>query len=441
MKKWLTFTNPEYLERMKKGRSLWGIPQYIEGMVATQTELIMPRGFTPNAIAILKSKGASFSIVDSHVALDPVDIKFLGKPRDYQEAAIKELFKRRFGTLESLPGSGKTFMGIYLASLRRQPTTIIVHTKTLFKQWLEAITKLTDVPLKEIGIFIGTRKKRVGPRFTVAMVKTALNHIDMLVPHTGFLIVDECHRTPSFTFTECVTAFQSKFMLGLSATQWRRDGLGRLIFWYLGDKIHQTDEQQLIEDGHVLEAEVIWRDTKFTTELDASSNYAKVLKELTEDDDRNIMIANDVRRELTQSRGIALVLSDRRSHCQALLELLKDLNPQLMLGGIGVRARDRAMDALLTGESRVLIATSTLLGEGFDLPAIHSLFLTTPIRFDGRLIQYLGRALRPAENKTKGRVYDYRDILVGVLEHSANKRAEVYARKEKANGGLYGSDA
>ena len=43
-----------------------------------------------------------------------------------------------------------------------------------------------------------------------------------LAPRVGFLVVDECHRCPSRTFTEAVTAFDCRYMLGLSATPWRR---------------------------------------------------------------------------------------------------------------------------------------------------------------------------------------------------------------------------
>jgi hypothetical protein len=77
------------------------------------------------------------------------------------------------------------------------------------------------------------------------------------------------------------------------------------------------------------------------------------------------------------------------------------------------------------GRVQVLVATGQLIGEGFDCQALFTLFLATPIRFDGRLLQYLGRVLRPAPGKDKARVYDYLDP-VGVLEAAAKARARVY---------------
>ena len=61
-------------------------------------------------------------------------------------------------------------------------------------------------------------------------------------------------------------------MLGLSATPWRRDGLSRLIYWHLGDKVHEVDKAALVEAGHVLEAEVIWRKTGFEPTFDPQRN-------------------------------------------------------------------------------------------------------------------------------------------------------------------------
>jgi superfamily II DNA or RNA helicase len=83
------------------------------------------------------------------------------------------------------------------------------------------------------------------------------------------------------------------------------------------------------------------------------------------------------------------------------------------------------VEALNAGRVKVLVATGALLGEGFDCRELSTLFLATPIKFNGRLLQYLGRVLRPAPRKDKARVYDYLDPG-GVLQAAAKARASVY---------------
>jgi len=87
--------------------------------------------------------------------------------------------------------------------------------------------------------------------------------------------------------------------------------------------------------------------------------------------------------------------------------------------------RQEVVAALNAGMVRVLVATGQLIGEGFDCRELSTLFLATPIKFNGRLLQYLGRVLRPAPGKDRARVYDYLDP-VGVLENAARARQRVY---------------
>ena len=78
------------------------------------------------------------------------------------------------------------------------------------------------------------------------------------------------------------------------------------------------------------------------------------------------------------------------------------------------------------GKIQVLVATLQLISEGFDCSGLSSLFLTTPITFEGRLLQVIGRIMRPAANKSP-RVYDYVDEKVAALRRSAAARQKVLA--------------
>jgi superfamily II DNA or RNA helicase len=253
--------------------------------------------------------------------------------------------------------------------------------------------------------------------------------VEEVADHIGFLVVDECHRCPSRIFTEAVTGFDARYMLGLSATPWRRDKLSKLIFWHLGDVHHEVDKAHLVETGNVLTAQVIVRETDFKPYYDPVNEYSKMLSELTADTDRNVLIASDVARETAASRGICLVLSDRKAHCENLQSLLKyrfKIDSELLTGDLRLGDRQKVIERLNQQKAKVVIATGQLIGEGFDCKNLSTLFLATPIAFSGRVLQYLGRVLRPAPGKKMARVFDYIDIHVETLTKAAKTRQRVY---------------
>ena len=63
-------------------------------------------------------------------------------------------------------------------------------------------------------------------------------------------------------------------------------------------------------------------------------------------------------------------------------------------------------------DPRLILATGSYLGEGFDDARLDTLFLTMPISWRGTLQQYVGRLHRLHENKKEVLVYDYADLLV-----------------------------
>ena len=321
-------------------------------------------------------------------------------------------------------------MALGLVARRRQPTVVVVHTKDLAAQWVERIGAFLSVPAAECGMIAGGRA-RIGERITVALVQSLYKCAEEVSARTGFLVVDECHRCPSRTFTEAVTGFDCRYMLGLSATPYRRDNLSRLIFWHLGDVHHEVARDDLVRSGAVLAADIVTRATVFRSYSDPLTEYSRMLSELTGDTERNLLIARDVADEAAGGGGISLVLSDRKAHCENLKTLLlhRFKTPsELMTGDLPPQERQAVVDRLNAGAARVVIATGQLIGEGFDCPNLSSLFLATPIRFSGRVLQYLGRVLRPAPGKERARVFDYVDAEVETLAKAAEARRRVYVR-------------
>jgi superfamily II DNA or RNA helicase len=161
------------------------------------------------------------------------------------------------------------------------------------------------------------------------------------------------------------------------------------------------------------------------------AEYSRMLSELTADTERNLLIAGDVAKEAAETSGVCLVLSDRKAHCenlQAMLRFRFKVESELLTGDLAEAERQRVTERLNAGKLRVVIATGQLIGEGFDSHRLSSLFLATPIRFSGRVLQYLGRVLRPAPGKNKARVFDYVDVHVDTLANAARARQRVYLR-------------
>jgi superfamily II DNA or RNA helicase len=423
----VTIQNPKWVEAKRMSRWTGSIEPYLSFYERVQGGLIVPRGFTRQAINLCRENGITPEIIDRRRILPEVPFRFCGTLRPFQEKAVADVLSKDFGKLESPTGSGKTVIGLAAAAGRRQPTLILVHTRELLLQWVDRIGTFLGIPKEEIGQ-IGGGKIHIADRITVAMVQTLYKCAQDVAPKIGFLIVDECHRTPSRTFTDAVSAFDCRYMLGLSATPYRRDGLTELIGWYLGDLTHKIDKKALIQSGDILRAEVITRETDFQTALDPTKQYPEMLSELTRDPGRNRLIAADMAREAQNGGGICLCLSDRKAHIETISALLRGygVDAPVLTGDTPKRQREEIVSRLNEGTVRVLCATGALLGEGFDCRGLQTLFLMTPVKFDGRVLQYLGRVLRPAPGKDRAKIYDYVDPI-GVLQASARARQMVYA--------------
>ncbi|UCD77604.1 MAG: DEAD/DEAH box helicase [Desulfobacterales bacterium] len=427
----LEILNPKWLENERMGRWNRGTPQVLRFYDKVgRTGLWIPRGYMRQLILLCRQHQIKYEIDDQRRGLAPVDYNFKGKLRPFQQVAVDRMLAKDFGTLSSATGSGKTIMALYMIAQRRQPALIIVHTKDLAAQWAVRIEKFLGIEAEKVG-FIGGGKKELGEKATIALVQSLYKCVEEVAGHIGFLVVDECHRCPSRTFTEAVTGFDSKYMLGLSATPWRRDKLSKLIFWHLGDVHHEVDKKHLIETGDVLPAKVITRETGFKPHYDPVTEYSKMLSELTADTERNVLIAGDVARESASNDGICLVLSDRKAHCENLRALLKyrfKVDSEILTGDLNMDQRQKVIECLNQKKVHVVIATGQLIGEGFDCRNLSTLFLATPIRFSGRVLQYLGRVLRPAPGKKMARVFDYVDVHVDTLTKAALARQRIYRR-------------
>ncbi len=423
LKKRLTIDNPHYIAAKKYGR--W-VGKKIKPQLKYYEQLpggiVFPRGFSNQAVLLCRHiLQEEPTIQDGRRQLPQIDFSFKGLLRPYQQEAVERAKKRSFGVLEAGTGSGKTVMALALIAKRAQPALVIVHTKELLYQWRQRIEEFLGCPVGMIGDGLFQIED-----ITVAIVNTARKRVAELVPLFGHLVVDECHRVPATLFTDVVSSFDSYYLLGLSATAFRSDdGMTRLIYFYMGDRIHRVDQEELAATGAIVTPQLVTQTTVFSYRY--RGDYHALITALTTHAARNRQIVDDICRVVGEGQdGTVLVVSDRVSHCEVFVELLgrRKIVVALLTGQTSQEIRNQVVADVQEGRCQVLVATLQLISEGFDCAGLHTLFLTTPISFEGRLFQVIGRIMRPGKNK-RARVFDYNDEQVSVLKKSAIRRRDI----------------
>lgn len=97
---------------------------------------------------------------------------------------------------------------------------------------------------------------------------------------------------------------------------------------------------------------------------------------------------------------------------------------------MGKKARRVAMEAVKgaieAGIPSCILSTSSLIGEGVDIPRLDTLILAMPVSFRGRMVQYAGRLNREHAGKNDVLIYDYLDTCSGLTLSMYRKRVAAY---------------
>jgi superfamily II DNA or RNA helicase len=227
----------------------------------------------------------------------------------------------------------------------------------------------------------------------------------------GHVIVDECHHLSAFTFERILRHVKAKYVLGMTATLTRKDGHHPIINMQCGPVRFHLSAKEAAESSHV-EHKVIPRLTDFAwNRTEHEITIHGIYDALVTDQGRNELIIRDLQRVLGVGRS-PLVLTSRTEHLDYLAGRLNELCPHIFVlkGGMGARQSKKLAESLAAvplEEPRVILATGSYLGEGFDDARLDTLLLAMPISWRGTLQQYVGRLHRFHVNKKEVRVYDY----------------------------------
>jgi len=337
-----------------------------------------------------------------------MNVKFEGELRDEQivvkKDALKKLTDKGCTILSLHTGFGKTILAINLACNIKLKTLVIVNKIVLIKQWEDSILKFCPSALVQK---LTTKTKLKDSDF---YIMNAMNIEKMgrnFFQNIGLVICDEAHMLVAETLSRSLQYLTPRYLIGLSATPYRLDGLNKLLDLYFGEDkiIRDMNREHIIyrvNTGIEIEMEIL--------ESTGKVNWGAVLKSQSDNEKRNKLIIRIIRE--FKDRNF-LVLCKRVEQATYLFNKLKEV--------------DEHVDNLIGSKQefdtdcRILVGIHQKVGTGFDWAKADALLLA--IDLDAYFIQSLGRVFRSRD--TTPIVFDLVDNNFILLKHFKN-RAEVY---------------
>ena len=417
------FPNPMFFERERARLSTHKTPRVIACFEQIGDRLMLPRGCLAHIKQELAAAGIESSVCDERASGEPISATFSGTLTPSQEAAVDALAASDIGVLVAPPGAGKTVMAASLIARRARSTLVLVHRRPLLEQWRRELKRFLDIDPGDAG----SGRTSSTTEIDVAMIQSLISRNGIDLTGYGHVIFDECHHVPAVSYERLMGRIPARHVTGLTATPQRRDGHHPIATMQCGPVRHTLRSSERVEGA--ARRLVLERHTEFDpATLPNEPGIQEILGAVAGDADRTARIARDVIAELGEGR-YPLVLTERREHLAALAAALAPHTDRIAVlhGGIGVKARRRVEELLVSDGPRVVLATGRYIGEGFDDARLDTLMLAMPIAWRGTMTQYAGRLHRYHDAKHEIRIIDYVDHAIPVLRRMYAKRQRAYA--------------
>lgn len=332
---------------------------------------------------------------------------FHGELREDQKKvrteAIDRLNNHGSVIIASYPGYGKTFLGIYIASKIKMKTLIICNRIQLIKQWQDSITKFCHRATSQV---ITPKSEMKDVDFYIINATNVPKKHRSFYKEIGFVIVDECHLIMAEKLSHCMRYLLPRYVLGLSATPYRTDGLNVLLDMYFGKyKI----ERKLFRKHTVYRVNTGFKpDVKLNRQ--GKVDWSSVLESTCSNKERNEMIIRVIKYFPDR---IFLVLCKRVDQGNYLVERLKEEKEDVT----SLIGKNQEYEQ----KSRILVGTVQKTGTGFDHPRLNAMILASDV--EQYFVQYLGRVFRTQEGEPL--IFDFVDDYNLLLKHFRT-RSSIY---------------
>tara|TARA_Y100000741_G_scaffold365027_1_gene358488 strand:- start:326 stop:1729 length:1404 start_codon:yes stop_codon:yes gene_type:complete len=391
-------------------------------------KLYVPRFFGSN----LYGEPNKIKIQSGH----DISLNFTGNLMAFQipivNAYLKEAKTKGGGLLEVGCGCGKTVMALYIISMLKKKTLVMVHKEFLLEQWVERINQF--LPDAKIGRIQGQKIDIDDSDIVIGMIQSLSmkDYPITMFDSFGLTIIDETHHIAAEVFSNSLFKIVSSYMLGLSATMNRKDGLSKVFKMFLGEVVYKFKRETT--DNVVVKTVYYKNDDKDFSEtvlnFKGQTHYSIMIKKLCEFYPRTEFIITLLKEALSDNKNKQImVLAHNKNLLSSLFNTIQNNNLDTVgyyIGGM------KSKDLKETENKRIILATYAMAEEALDIKTLTTLIMATP-KTD--VTQAVGRILR--EKHEQPMVIDIIDQHPVFLKQS-KKRISYYKKckytiKEEGN--------
>ena len=293
--------------------------------------LCMPRGFGIEKFGLLTNSNETYSGREINIEFRGELCKTYPPQETACQATLNQLYLKGMATLILPCGFGKTICAIYICSQLKRRTIVIVNTRQQAEQWSQRLKSFTNSNQIIIEICNGKPVSDTSDIIILlihSLYDKTLEHWNIATSSIGLAVIDEAHHIAAKSFSLTMKQLPCKYILGLTATPNRSDGLGRVVYWLVGQPSYIGKRDQCApiicrricwDMSHIPS----WWDMRWNT-MSLSDNYKDMyLSRILECVEYNEFMAESIHQLWLQNPlRYFLILSQRRSQLPLIGSIL-----------------------------------------------------------------------------------------------------------------------